>query len=62
MAKEELAPVANPKELLKEILTNLPKDAEWSKQFDSLDGLRRLIKHHEDFFSIIQQNLAGIMP
>jgi hypothetical protein len=39
--------VANPKELLKDIIANLPKDNDWSKQFDSLDGLRRLIKNHD---------------
>jgi len=33
--------------MMKEILSNLPKDNDWAKQFDSLDGLRRLIKNHE---------------
>lgn len=48
--------------MLREITANLPKDSDWSKQFDSLDGLRRLIKNHEDIFPLIQQNLPGIMP
>lgn len=48
--------------MLREIISNLPKDNDWSKQFDSLDGLRRLIKNHEDFYSQIHQNLATIMP
>ncbi len=52
----------NPKDMLREILTNIPKDSDWSKQFDSLDGLRRLIKNHEDFYGQIHQNLTLIMP
>jgi len=43
-------------------MTNLPKDTDWSKQFDSLDGLRRLIRNHEEVYSAILQNLADIMP
>ena len=61
-AKEELAPVENPKETLKFIMTNLPKENDWNKQFDSLDSLRRLIKNHEDFYPILSQSLPGIMP
>ena len=52
----------NPKEMLKEILTNLPNQNDWSKQFDGLDGMRRLIKHHDDFYGQIHQNLQTIMP
>lgn len=48
--------------MLKDITTNLPKDSDWSKQFDSLDGLRRLIKNHEEIYPLIQQNLSIIMP
>jgi hypothetical protein len=54
--------VGSPKDMLKEILTNLPKDNDWSRQFDSLDGLRRLIKHHFDFYPQLQQNLAALVP
>lgn len=43
-------------------MTNLPKDNDWNKQFQGLDGLRRLIKNHHDFYPNISQNLAGIMP
>ena len=43
-------------------MTNLPKDNDWNKQFESLDSLRRLIKNHEDFYPVISQNLSGIMP
>lgn len=35
-------------------MANLPKDADWSKQFDSLDGLRRLIKNHEEIYPAIR--------
>jgi hypothetical protein len=62
VAKEELAPVANPKDLLREITVNISKDNDWSKQFDSLDGIRRLIKNHEDFYPQILQNLSQILP
>lgn len=43
-------------------MTNLPKDNDWNKQFESLDYLRRLIKNHEDFYPVVVQNMAGIMP
>lgn len=43
-------------------MSNLPKDNDWNKQFESLDYLRRIIKNHDDFYSVIVQNLAGIMP
>ena len=62
VSKEELAPVNNPKELLKEIISNLPNNNDWSKQFDCLDGLRRLIKNHEEFYPQIHQNVQTIMP
>ena len=62
VSKEELAPVSNPKEMLREIISSLPKDSDWSKQYDSLDGIRRLIKNHEEFYSQIHQNLPTIMP
>jgi hypothetical protein len=62
VSKEELAPFSNPKEMLKEIMANLPKDADWSKQFDSLDGLRRLIKNHEEIYPAIRENLPAILP
>lgn len=48
--------------MLKEILTNLPKDNDWAKQFDSLDGLRRLFRNHDEFYPTIHQNLQAIMP
>jgi hypothetical protein len=48
--------------MLKDITTNLPKDSDWSRQFDSLDGLRRLIKNHQEIYPLIQQNLSLIMP
>ena len=43
-------------------MTNLPKDNDWNKQFESLDSLRRLIKNHEEFYPTISQNISGIMP
>ncbi len=43
-------------------MTNLPKDNDWNKQFQGLDFLRRLIKHHQDHYSLIVQNMPGIMP
>ena len=43
-------------------MTNLPKENDWNKQFDSLDSLRRLIKNHQDFYPVISQSLGGIMP
>jgi hypothetical protein len=43
-------------------MANIVKDADWSKQFDSLDGLRRLIRNHEEVYPSILQNLADIMP
>jgi hypothetical protein len=43
-------------------MTNLPKDNDWNKQFESLDYLRRIIKNHEDFYPILNQNMQGIMP
>lgn len=52
----------NTKDMLKYIVTNLPKDNDWNKQFDSLDGLRRLIKNHHEFYPTIVQNMQGIMP
>lgn len=50
LAKDELAPVNNPKSLLKEVIQGLPNSNDWSRQFDSLDGIRRLIKHHEEMY------------
>lgn len=46
VAKDDLSPLDNPKETLKFIMTNLPKDNDWNKQFESLDFLRRIIKNH----------------
>lgn len=61
-AKDDLSPLDNPKETLKFVMTNLPKDNDWNKQFESLDYLRRLIKNHEDLYPVLSQNLPGIMP
>lgn len=43
-------------------MTNIVKDADWSKQFDSLDGLRRLMRNHQEVYPAILQNLPDIMP
>lgn len=48
--------------MFKNVMTNLPKDNDWNKQFEALDGLRRLIKNHHDFYPSISQSLPGIMP
>lgn len=57
-----MAPCSNPKETLKECLSNLSKDNEWAKQFDGLDGIRRILKNHEDFYPQVHQHLQTIMP
>ncbi|KAM3132135.1 hypothetical protein pb186bvf_015730 [Paramecium bursaria] len=44
---EEIDPLDNPDFVLKNILTDL-KYEEWSRQFDSLNNLRRLIKHQTE--------------
>lgn len=41
---------------------NLPKDNDWSKQFESLDSLRKLLKNHEEIYPQLYQNLPMIMP
>jgi hypothetical protein len=51
VAKDDLSPLDNPKETLKFIMTNLPKDNDWNKQFESLDFLRRIIKQSLRFLS-----------
>jgi hypothetical protein len=61
-AKDELSPLESPKETLKFILANLPKDNDWSRQFESLDYLRRIFKNHEDFYPTLTQNLPAIIP
>ena len=48
--------------MLKEIITNIGNHNDWAKQFDCLDGIRRLIKNHHDFYQQIHQNLQTIMP
>lgn len=62
VSKDELAPVSNPKDTLRDIMTNISKDNDWAKQFDSLDGLRRLIRNHQDFYPQIHQSIPTIMP
>ena len=47
---------------LKEIMNTLPKENEWSKQFDGLNLLRRFVKNHEDKFGDLHDNLAAVMP
>lgn len=47
---------------IKDMIKGLPNDNDWSKQFDSLNLVRRFIKNHEESYGLLYENLPAIMP
>lgn len=60
--KDELSPLDNPNNAIKEIIKHLPNDNDWNKQFDALNLIRRYIKNHEESYGLFYENLPSIMP
>ena len=46
ISKEELKPFDNYDYALKQISTEIRKEEDWSTHFESLNSIRRLLKHH----------------
>ncbi len=47
---------------IKDMIKGLPNDNDWSKQFDSLNLVRRFIKNHVEEYGMLYENLPSIMP
>lgn len=47
--------------MIKNILVDIKKDEDWSKQFEALNNIRRILKHHQNYYSQLVTNLSIIM-
>ena len=47
MSKDDIEPLSKPEGCLKKIAVDIKKDDNWSLQFECLDSVRKVIKHHK---------------
>lgn len=48
MSKEEIEPLEKPEGALKKISVDIKKDDDWSLQFEGLNSIRKVLKHHKN--------------
>lgn len=62
MSKDDIEPLSKPEGALKKITTDIKKDGDWALQFEGLNSIRKVIKHHKTEYLSLVENLPAIMP